>query len=78
MGWSGTFKDVSALTVIFWPWAGTLMCWYMGKKRLRRKGSGRRRPLGKPADSSCETVDRLSKTVDPVCARLHFGVNRIG
>ena len=19
-----------SLNVIFWPWAGTLMCWYMG------------------------------------------------
>jgi hypothetical protein len=31
MGWSGTFRDMSALTVIFWPSEGTLMCWYMGE-----------------------------------------------
>ncbi|MBA4006503.1 MAG: hypothetical protein C0477_24070 [Delftia sp.] len=32
MGWSGTFNDMSALTVIFWPSAGTWMCWkrFMG------------------------------------------------
>jgi hypothetical protein len=29
MGSSGTLSDKSALTVIFWPAAGTLMCWYM-------------------------------------------------
>jgi hypothetical protein len=29
MGSSGTFREKSALTVIFWPWAGILMCWYM-------------------------------------------------
>jgi hypothetical protein len=29
IGWSGTLSDMSALTVIFWPSAGTLMCWYM-------------------------------------------------
>jgi len=27
IGWSGTLSDMSALTVIFWPSAGTLMCW---------------------------------------------------
>ena len=27
MGWSGTFSDMSALTVIFCPSAGTWMCW---------------------------------------------------
>jgi hypothetical protein len=27
------------LTVIFWPWAGTLMCWYMGDL-LRNEGIG--------------------------------------
>ena len=29
MGSSGTLSDMSALTVIFWPLAGTWMCWYM-------------------------------------------------
>jgi hypothetical protein len=28
-GSSGTFRELSALTVIFLPWEGTLMCWYM-------------------------------------------------
>src|SRR3954462_5189947 len=50
MGWSGTFRDMSGLTVIFWPWLGTLMCWYM-----ETAGSGDGKafgPGGEPVDSS--------------------------
>src|SRR4051812_20177253 len=50
MGWSGTFRDMSALTVIFLPWLGTLMCWYM-----ETTGSGDGKafgPGGEPVDSS--------------------------
>jgi hypothetical protein len=32
IGSSGTLSDMSALTVIFWPRAGTWMCWYMKGK----------------------------------------------
>src|SRR6187200_2088761 len=30
IGWSGTWREKSELTLIFCPEVGTLMCWYMG------------------------------------------------
>jgi hypothetical protein len=47
MGWSGTFSEKSALTVIFWPAAGTLMCWYM-VERVSSGTAGRAGGPGQP------------------------------
>ena len=55
MGWSGTFSEKSAFTVIFWPWAGTLMCWYMDQVSERGKVNGKT-----ARDSMSRAVARLT------------------
>src|SRR5690606_25681515 len=58
IGWSGTLRVKSLLTVIFWPPAGTLTCWYM-LETLR----GRIRRAARPASGGGGPLRQAAKPV---------------
>src|SRR4051794_9105206 len=73
IGWSGTFRDMSALTVIFWPWLGTLMCWYMeGRNSGEMKWA---RSPGQPDDSS-PLRGRRQNGASPACVTRRLSTDQ--